>query len=225
MAKTPRGVRQVNENVIQQGRALVITSKEETAYDWSMIPDGSLFVNSENGSISVKVEGETNWVPLTDLVKADGTIIVARDAKIVSENYTIEEINKEDKTFKYSNKIGDFIHSVIDTDPNTGEEMFVFKIDEGSYLQMRNLITATINDTLTRSTASGGLVEISNKKRGLCDELQVGDEVNISYMMRIAMGNPYPRVYMSYVPPDDPEEGDFWLDLNPSPHTDNGVIE
>lgn len=223
MATTPRGVRLVNENIIQKGRALVLTSKTSGDYEWSEIPDGSLLVNSENGSVAVKIEGESNWIPLSDLVKPDGTLIVARDCKFVTEVYTIEEINEEAKTFKYSEVSGEYRYSTIVEDPVAGESMFVFKLEQGSYLPRRNLMTAKINDTLERTAASGGLVEISNKKVGLLDTLKVGDEITFSYAMRIAIGNPYPRIYMGYTVPDDPEEGDFWLDLNPAPYQ-NKVI-
>ena len=219
---TPKGVRAINENVIQPGRALILTTKDTNDYKWSDIPNGSLFVDDKNGAISVKIEGETNWVPLTDLVKADGTIMIARDSKMVTEVFTIKEVDLENKVFKYENAKGEYRTSVIMEDRITGGNAFVFKIEEGDYLPFHNLITANINDTLERSAASGGLIEINNKKIALFDNLQIDDEVTLKYAMRIAIGNPYPRTYMCFVEPEDPEEGDFWLDLNPSPHQEYG---
>jgi hypothetical protein len=215
---TPKGVRAVNENIIQPGRGLIFTTKDTNDYKWSDIPNGALFVDEETGAISVKIKGESNWTPLTDLVKADGTIMIARDSKIMTEVFTVKEIDLENMEFKYEDAKGEYRHSVIMEDRVTGKNAFVFKLEEGDFLPFHNLLTASINDTLERSAASGGLIEINNKKIALFDDLQIDDEVTIRYAMRIAIGNPYPRTYMCFVEPEDPEEGDFWLDLNPSPH-------
>ena len=93
-----RGVRKINEQTIQEGRALVIT--DDAPYSWSDIPNGSLKVDTETGIIYVKLRGESDWVPSnirTDIPRdSDGnviygvngtetghTLLIAKDSKIV----------------------------------------------------------------------------------------------------------------------------------------------
>ena len=68
----PRGVRKVSENIIQDGRALIITEEDASQLDWGSIPAGSLKINKKNGLMSVKIEGETDWLPAG--LKNDGTL-------------------------------------------------------------------------------------------------------------------------------------------------------
>lgn len=56
MTTTARGVRQINENVLQPGRTIIVTETNQDNYDWADIPNGSLFVSSQ-GLISVKIDG------------------------------------------------------------------------------------------------------------------------------------------------------------------------
>lgn len=217
MEKTPQGVKMINEKVLQVGRAIITTDPDPDGYEWTDIPNGSLYVHPKTGIISVKLEGESSWSLLPDLIKKDGTFIISRDCKVVKEIFTVKEIDEENNTFIYCNVNDENRHSQIKTN-DEGQTFFVFELDEGSYMPSRNLIEITINDVLTRSSASGGLIELTTKKIGLTDKLKVGDEITVKYMMRINIGNPYPRMYLSKTAPENAETGDFWLDLNSSPH-------
>ena len=42
MARAPRGVRKVNELIVQNGRALIITEEDANNLTWDEIPDGTL---------------------------------------------------------------------------------------------------------------------------------------------------------------------------------------
>ena len=69
--RMPRGVRKVNENIIQDGRSLIINEENEKNISWENIPDGSIKINSSNGMMYVKIKGESDWVPAG--IKNDGT--------------------------------------------------------------------------------------------------------------------------------------------------------
>lgn len=212
MTRTPRGVRSISEKIIQPGRALVITDKTESNYDWADIPDGSIFVNSVTGTLSVKIEGHSNWAPLPELLKnGENSLIIARDGKIVTEVYNVISIGETE--VQIEDRKGEFRYMKIMTDDVTGQKMYVLELMDGSYLPRRNQISLKINDVLERTAISGGLVELTNRKVGILDTLKAGDELTVTYYMRIMIGNPYPRIYMSKYLPDNPEEGDFWLDL------------
>ena len=60
----PRGVRKINEHLVQQGRALLITEDNEAQYSWEDIPYGSIKINATTGLLMGKIKGQSNWVPL-----------------------------------------------------------------------------------------------------------------------------------------------------------------
>ena len=59
----PRGIRKLSELNIQDGRTVIFTEEDAEKLNWSDIPVGSLKVHKETGMISVKLEGESYWVP------------------------------------------------------------------------------------------------------------------------------------------------------------------
>ena len=65
------GIRKLNEYSIDKDTAIIITDTEKDNYYWSDIPDGSLLVNTKTGSLSIKLIGESDWVPMG--IRKDGT--------------------------------------------------------------------------------------------------------------------------------------------------------
>lgn len=205
----PRGVRKVSELITQHGRTLIISEEDASKLSWADIPVSTLKVNPNTGVISVKLEGQTDWVPAG--IKNDGTICLVKDSKIVTENYTIKSVDSANKTFSYTLESGDVRNSVIDDTKG-----FIFELENGSYQPERNQIEAVIDDILLRSKASGGLVEVSEIKVGIKDPLVVGQEVTLKYVTTFRVGNPYPRFFLNSNEPDPKlaETGDFWLDYD-----------
>lgn len=206
MGKTPKGVRQVNENVIQPGRTLVITNENFNEFDWNNIPNGSLHVDEDTGIISVKLKGETTWVPAG--IKDDGTLVISRDTQFNDEIFTITSIDKEGGSFVYENNKGQQRYKDVD------EEGFLFELENGTYLMQRNHIEVTIDGVLTRTVMNGGVKEVSERKIKVLDDLVVGQTIAIRYVKWVKIGNPYPRVFLNAAQPESAEIGDFWLDPN-----------
>ena len=156
MGKTPLGVRQVNENVLQKGRALVITDEDFGNYEWNDLPNGTLHVDTETGIISIKLKGESTWAPTG--IKNDGTLVISRDTQFNDEIFTVTSIDNGDGTFTYENKKGEQRYKPVDKDG------FVFELETGTYLMQRNHIEVTIDGVLTRTVMNGGVEEISERK-------------------------------------------------------------
>jgi len=205
----PRGVRKVSELITQHGRTLILSEEDASKLSWTDIPVSTLKINPNTGVISVKLEGQTDWVPAG--IKNDGTISLVKDSKIVTENYTITSVDTANKTFSYTLESGDVRNSVIDDTKG-----FIFELENGSYQPERNQVEAVIDDILLRSKASGGLVEVSEIKVGIKDPLVVGQEITLKYITTFRIGNPYPRFFLNSNEPDPrlAETGDFWLDYD-----------
>ena len=94
MSTLTNGVRKINELIMIKDRALIITTEDPTSYKWGDIPDGSLLINPLTGGMSVKLTGETAWVPAG--IKNDGTICIAKDSKINIEKFKVLTANNGD---------------------------------------------------------------------------------------------------------------------------------
>lgn len=206
MSKTPKGVRQVGENVIQPGRALVITNENYDEFDWNHIPNGTLHVDEETGVISVKLKGESTWVPAG--IKEDGTLVISRDTQLCDEVFTITNLSNSETEFIYENAEGKQRYKPRD------EEGYVFELESGTYLMGRNHLEVTIDGVLTRTVMNGGIKELSETRFKLLDELEEGQKVAVRYVKWIKIGNPYPRFFLNSSEPETAEIGDFWLDRN-----------
>lgn len=211
MAVTPKGVRMINNNVVQSGMALVMTDRD--VMDWNHIPDGSLFVHPETGDIMIKVKGESDWIPLPDHIKKDGTLVISRDTSLHVEVFKIISIDEANHQFTYENERGERQTKIKD------ENGFVFQL-AGSYLPGRNHLSVTFDDVLDRSAASGGIEEIDEHRFRVKEDIPVGTEVTAKYIKWVRIGNPYPRIYESQTMarldeednPIDAEIGDMYLD-------------
>lgn len=106
------------------------------------------------------------------------------DTSIVYEVYTIVNplIVGEDgaRTFTYRDNQNNIYTGEVLEDSTQ-----VFNLRQGYITPGLNRIEATINDTLTRSVASGGLREITDKKVGLTSPEGAGTEITLKYYQRI----------------------------------------
>ena len=203
-----RGIRKVGENILAPKRAIIVTDKNKSQYKWNEIPDGSLFIDTVTGIMSIKLEGESDWVPFG--IKNDGTICIAKDTKLVTEVYTIKDPDEGDGHFSCTNTDGDIRHYTLTKDG------YIFELEKGSYQMGRNQMTIIIDDCLHRSEESGGISELSETKVLLKDKLVAGQEVTIMYSNVVRIGNPYPRIFINNNEPDVAEVGDLWVDTDAS---------
>ena len=204
---TTRGIKKVSENILSDGRAIIVTEKDKDNYVWADIPNGSLFIDTTTGIMQVKIEGESDWVPAG--LKNDGTLCIAKDTKLVTEIYTIVNPDEGNGHFSCTDGDGNTRHF-----PLTNEGYPVFYLEKGSYQMRRNQISVMIDDCLYRSQSSGGLTELSETKIILNEKLVTGQEITITYSNVVRIGNPYPRIFINDNAPDNAEVGDFWIDCN-----------
>lgn len=204
---TTRGIKKVSENILSDGRAIIVTEKDKDNYVWADIPNGSLFIDTTTGIMQVKIEGESDWVPAG--LKNDGTLCIAKDTKLVTEIYTIVNPDEGDGHFSCTDGDDNTRHF-----PLTNEGYPVFYLEKGSYQMRRNQISVMIDDCLYRSQSSGGLTELSETKIILNEKLVTGQEITITYSNVVRIGNPYPRIFINDNAPDNAEVGDFWIDCN-----------
>lgn len=205
--RIPRGVRKISENIIQDGRSLVINEENEKYISWEDIPDGSIKINSSNGMMYVKIKGQADWIPAG--IKNDGTISIAKDTFIMEEIFTIKTLSDGNGEFSYYNSEGEVRHGELLEDGS-----FVFTLEKGSYPMLRNHLEVIIDDALRRTASSGGIKEISNTKFAITEELTVDQEITVKYLSSNRIGNPYPRIFLTSDEPEQAENGDFWLDYD-----------
>lgn len=222
---TGNGVRKISEKVIQDGRALVITDEDLNKYSWSDLPDGTIKVNPNTGLMDVKLKGQTSWVPAG--IKNDGTICIAKDSMIIQEDFVIEKVpayangrygTTSSETFTYSMPTID-TQSNPSTTPNsfTGKvtadgKGLIFRLTQGTYMNLRNHLEVIIDDVLYRSFRTGGVDERNEQEFIIYDQLEAGQKITAKYIRIIRIGNPYPRVFMNTNTPDSSEAGDMWID-------------
>lgn len=207
MAKIGRGVRKVNESIMQDGRTIIITEENDMELDWDRIPDGTLKIHPVTGQMMIKIRGEGSWLPAG--LTYDGTITIAKDARIIYEVFRVKRANNGDGTFTYVNEDGE-----ERTKPLTADGKQTFELEKGSYILKRNKIEAFINDALHRSDTSGGLIEIDETRVALEENVVNGTKVTLKYLLKFNIGNPYPRFFINPETPETADYGDFWLDIN-----------
>ena len=198
-----RGVRKINEHTVQEGRALIITEENEDFYSWEDIPNGSLKVSGTTGLIMVKIAGQSNWIPsnikldiardssgnildingnvVTDpaylsllenaISQTGSTISIAKDAIIVRENFTIIDVNVSKEQFSYEDENGNRYFG------KKSEQGFWFELKKGHYPPGRNMLDVIIDDCLYRAAASGGVIEVSETRFIIPEELINGMEL------------------------------------------------
>lgn len=207
--KTPQGVRKINENVLQEKRALILTDENKDNYNFTDLPDGTIYIDTTSGNEYIKLKGQTDWVARN--VKNDNTIAIMKDSMVVNEVFTVKSIDTDNKTFVYNTDSGQQRTGKIDN-----EGHFIFQLDKGTYLPGRNHLSVKIDGVLERSVSAGNLVELSEKRFYVLDTLEVGHILNVEYIEWIRIGNPYPRVFITKDEPESAEIGDIWIDEDAS---------
>lgn len=229
---TGAGVRKVNERIVQEGRGLVITDENIDHYNWDDIPDGSLLVNPNTGTVQVKLKGQSNWQP--GLIKNDGTICISQDSKVVVERFDIVNPLLDNSTFTYQDvtEPGKLISSKrsVTTDGRKTYVGYTFTLTQGEYMEDRNLLAVSVvrnkgtknETTILCDVTNGSLVEDDFNRFTIVNQnLQSGDQIVARYFRIVRIGNPYPRWFVTDRKPDTlpdgiqrSEEGDMWLDYS-----------
>ena len=209
------GIRKLNEYSVDKNTAIIITDSEKDNYYWADIPDGSLLVNDKTGNLSIKLTGESDWVPMG--IRKDGTEKLVKDAIINVEYYTIVKFELEHNRFYYHDReeitrIGKLINGKAQ-----------FKVGSGLYLPGTNQLEVLINDSVHRNTIDGGLEEINMKYFQIdADDIRLGSTVTVRYINYERLSELYPFIYTQEQVPWFFEDKDLWI--NPSDNVDvNGL--
>ena len=241
-----RGVRKINEQTVQEGRALIITEENESNYSWEDIPCGSLKVSGDTGVILVKLRGQGTWVPSnvrldvardvngnviydTNNSESGHTISIAKDSIVLRENYVITNIDVGNNQFTYEDETGQRYFG------EKSDKGYHFELKKGHYAPGRNMLEVVIDDCLYRSAASGGIIEQSETKFIITETLVNGMELTVKYVELIRIGNPYPRIYLRRGQyndqgidmndePENAEVGDVWIDFTGEPEDLDGYL-
>ena len=129
------------------------------------------------------------------------------DTSVIIEVFTIVSSNNEDGTFTYNNGTTDIVGQL------TAEGYQVFTLANGTYDLGQNRVEAYINDTLHRSAASGGLVEIAPDKVALTQPADVGTEITIKYYERISLSGEQSIILSSIQPQWTANRSILWFKL------------
>ena len=209
------GIRKLNEYSVDKNTAIIITDSEKDNYYWADIPDGSLLVNDKTGNLSIKLTGESDWVPMG--IRKDGTEKLVKDAIINVEYYTIVKFELEHNRFYYHDReeitrIGKIINGKAQ-----------FKVGSGLYLPGTNQLEVLINDSVHRNTIDGGLEEINMKYFQIdADDIRLGSTVTVRYINYERLSELYPFIYTQEQVPWFFEDKDLWI--NPADNVDvNGL--
>ena len=209
------GISKLNEYSVDKNTAIIITDSEKDNYYWADIPDGSLLVNDKTGNLSIKLTGESDWVPMG--IRKDGTEKLVKDAVINVEYYTIVKFELEHNRFYYHDReeitrIGKIINGKAQ-----------FKVGSGLYLPGTNQLEVLINDSVHRNTIDGGLEEINMKYFQIdADDIRLGSTVTVRYINYERLSELYPFIYTQEQVPWFFEDKDLWI--NPSNNVDvNGL--
>ena len=209
MANIPygRGVRKVSERILQDGRALIYTEEDAGKIDFSEIPDGAIKINKDQGTVELKLTGQSNWIPAN--LNNDGTVCIAKDNLIGVETFTITSTDCGNNEFRYLNSEGQARRM-----PKTPEGGYVFELEKGSYQKVRSHLEVVIDDTLHRDAASGGLIELTEKRFELREALMPDMKITAKYSRLVKIGNPMPRIFIGQDRPTSAEIGDIWIDTS-----------
>ena len=209
------GIRKLNEYSVDKNTAIIIIDSEKDNYYWADIPDGSLLVNNKTGNLSIKLTGESDWVPMG--IRKDGTEKLVKDAIINVEYYTIVKFELEHNRFYYHDReeitrIGKLINGKAQ-----------FKVGSGLYLPGTNQLEVLINDSVHRNTVDGGLEEINMKYFQIdADDIRLGSTVTVRYINYERLSELYPFIYTQEQVPWFFEDKDLWI--NPADNVDvNGL--
>lgn len=120
------------------------------------------------------------------------------DTVIRYDVFTIVNSNLGDGTFTYSDKNGSVYIGTV-----SPEGYQTFTLLSGSYVTGQNRIECIVNDALTRSVASGGLIETSSTTVTLTAPEGNGSELTFKYYERIGITGTGTIVMGDTQPPKD----------------------
>ena len=198
------GIRKLNEYSISKDTAIIITDSEKDNYYWADIPDGSLLVNDKTGNLSIKLTGESDWVPMG--IRKDGTDKLVKDAVINVEYYTIVKFELEHNRFYYHDReeitrIGKLIDGKAQ-----------FKVGSGLYIPGTNQLEVLINDTVRCNTLDDSLEEINMKYFQIdADDIRLGSTVTVRYINYERLSELYPFIFIQERYPWFFEDKDIWI--------------
>ena len=198
------GIRKLNEYSISKDTAIIITDSEKDNYYWADIPDGSLLVNEKTGNLSIKLTGESDWVPMG--IRKDGTDKLVKDAVINVEYYTIVKFELEYNRFYYHDReeitrIGKLIDGKAQ-----------FKVGSGLYIPGTNQLEVLINDTVRCNTLDDSLEEINMKYFQIdADDIRLGSTVTVRYINYERLSELYPFIFTQEQYPWFFEDKDIWI--------------
>lgn len=175
-------------------------------------PNGDQYLADE-----VEYSPQTDWVPAG--IKNDGTLCIAKDAMIIRETFTIYQKNDGNNNMVYINSKGQYRRFPIQSDGSV-----VFELENGSYIMGRNHLEVVIDDCLHRTAHGGGVIELTEKRFAIPEELNEDQTITATYIRVVRIGNPYPRIFMNTDRPEDAEVGDLHIDLDGFIDTDLGVF-
>ena len=203
------GIRKLNEYSIDKDTAIIITDTEKDNYYWSDIPDGSLLVNTKTGSLSIKLIGESDWVPMG--IRKDGTDKLVKNAVINVEYYVITKIEKEKNQFNYVDSYG------ITRTGKLANGKVQFKVGSGLYLPGTNQLEILINDVIRCSASDNSLQELNMKYFQIDeDNIRVDSSVTVRYINYERLSELYPLIYTQDEAPWFFEDKDIWINTKES---------
>ena len=217
---TPRGVRQVSEHIVQEGRALVITDNQvatwpQTQQDkFQLLPDGSLYINPDTGVMKIKLRDETDWVPAGVDNK---TLVISRDTALEEMLITIVDNDLGNGTFKYSVLYGNNTTAQNRTKEKPDSTTYVFEFENGLCFPGRHHVFVThmrSNTTTELSISTGTIEEVDGTRFKIKRALNNGDKLLVRYIKWFKIGNPYPRFFIQPDTPTAAQNGDFWVDTD-----------
>ncbi len=141
--------------------------------------------NEANFNVSVAITAANEAIAAAEQAITDATNF-AGNTEICYDVFSIVNANNGDGTFTYNNGTDDIIGDL------TGEGYQQFVLTD-TYYKNRNRIEATINDTLTRSQASGGLEEVGvdgelTNLVNITYPVDAGSEITFKYYRQISLG-------------------------------------
>ena len=209
--KPTYGIRKFSEYTTDPTSAFIINDTDKDKYYWADIPDGSLLVNTKTGTLSIKLEGEIDWVPCG--VKRDGTEKLLKSAVIEVEFFTIIDI-QDDKVLYHD------IHEISRV-AYIKNGKASFKIGRGLYLPGTNQLEVFVNDVIRRTAATKDLVEENMKYFSIdLDDLIIGSTLTIRYIDYERLSEVYPYIYLQKSHPWFFEDKDIWIDKRKTYHED-----
>jgi len=164
-------------------------------------------ITSNDGDITV-IQGRVTTNEGNIVLKANKTDVYTKtemdpflrggDTLIVYEVFTIVNSNLGNSTFSYRDKNNTLIIGTLGISGNQ-----IFTLQQGTYDLGQNRINLTVNDTLQRSVASGGLDEIDPTHIALTSPEGVGAELTIQYFERIGITGTGLAVQGTVAPPSN----------------------